>query len=202
MIYYFNSKNSTASLKMHCYFKDMILSSHKPSQPIIILCIGSDRSTGDSLGPVIGYKLNKYNLKYFHIYGCLNQPVHAANLKNYIDWINKIYKNPFIIAIDASLGKKEHIGFITLGNGPLKPGTGVKKKLPKVGNIHITGIVNNSDTTDNLLLQTTRLATIMSLADIISNVIINVHHDLSENTNCVPYIPQQPVQLNPHLMFS
>ena len=33
---------------------------------------------------------------------------------------------------------------MTLGSGPLKPGLGVKKKLPEVGDLHITGIVNSS----------------------------------------------------------
>ena len=27
------------------------------NRPIIFVCIGTDRSTGDSLGPLIGYKL-------------------------------------------------------------------------------------------------------------------------------------------------
>ena len=185
MIYYFNSKSFNTTHKMCHYFKEMIISDRKARQPLIILCIGSDRSTGDSLGPVIGYKLAHYDLKKYHIYGCLEQPVHAANLKSYINMINERHKNPFIIAIDASLGKKEHIGYITLGNGPLKPGTGVKKELPEIGNIHITGIVNNFSIMDNILLQTTRLSTIMSLADIICNVITSSYNDLFYETNTV-----------------
>ena len=46
--------------------------------------------------------------------------------------MQKTFDNPFIIAIDASLGKEDHIGMMTLGSGPLKPGLGVKKKLPEV----------------------------------------------------------------------
>ncbi len=29
----------------------------KDNRDIVILCIGTDRSTGDSLGPLVGYKL-------------------------------------------------------------------------------------------------------------------------------------------------
>ena len=82
--------------------------------------------------------------------------------------INQTYEDAFIIAIDASLGKSYHIGYITLGEGSLKPGAGVDKNLPAVGDIFITGIVNFSGLLDNLLLQTTRLNVVMSMADQIS----------------------------------
>ena len=75
------------------------------------------------------------------------------------------HENAFIVAIDASLGKSDHIGYIALGEGPLKPGAGVNKDLPEVGDLFITGIVNFSGLLDHLLLQTTRLNVVMSLAD-------------------------------------
>ena len=37
--------------------------SSKPDIPIFFLCIGSDRVLGDSLGPIIGYKLEKMLLQ-------------------------------------------------------------------------------------------------------------------------------------------
>lgn len=138
---------------------------------LVILCVGSDRSTGDSLGPLIGYKLEKYQLPQTHIYGTLQNPVHAANLSDTINGINACYDNPFVLAIDASLGTKEHIGYVTLSNGPLRPGLGVKKELPDVGDIHITGIVNFSGMMESLLLQTTRLSKVMQLADTISSAL-------------------------------
>ena len=79
--------------------------------------------------------------------------------------INQKHENAFIIAIDASLGKSDHIGYITLGEGPLKPGAGVDKDLPEVGDLFITGIVNFSGMFDHMLLQTTRLNVVMSMAD-------------------------------------
>lgn len=145
---------------------------HKLSErELVILCVGSDRSTGDSLGPLIGYKLEKYRLPSAHIYGTLQNPVHAANLADTIENINNCYNRPFILAIDASLGTREHIGYITLSNGPLRPGLGVRKELPDVGDIHITGIVNFSGMMESLLLQTTRLSKVMQLADTISSAL-------------------------------
>lgn len=49
---------------------------------IILLCIGTDRSTGDCLGPLVGYKLKALNTNDVFIYGTLQNPVHAKNLKD------------------------------------------------------------------------------------------------------------------------
>lgn len=134
---------------------------------IIFLCIGSDRATGDCLGPIIGYKLSTQPFFKYKIYGTLKEPVHAKNLSATIEEIYNQYDNPCIVAIDASLGRSNHVGYITLGEGTLKPGAGVNKMLPHVGDIFITGIVNFSGTLDQMLLQTTRLNIVMDLADFI-----------------------------------
>ena len=157
MIHYFDASRLTA-VDSICFHLNILLKKYVlPGQPVIVMCIGSDRSTGDSLGPLVGYKLSKFTFENVHVYGCLQSPIHAANLSAAIDKIRRQHSRPFIIALDASLGKKEHIGFITIGTGPLKPGLGVKKKLPEVGDIHITGIVNNSnlgrETTAETILQ-------------------------------------------------
>ena len=69
------------------------------------------------------------------------------------------------------MGNAEHVGFITLGRGPLKPGLGVKKELEAVGDIFITGIVGSSRSGDPLMLQSIRLSIVMRLADCISRSI-------------------------------
>jgi len=134
-------------------------------QELIFLCIGSDRATGDSLGPLVGHKLTQLPRFRNAIYGTLAHPVHAKNLELTIDKIKKAHKRAFIIAIDASLGTNEHIGYISLKSGSLKPGAGVSKTLPAVGHVSITGIVNASSMLDHMLLQTTRLHLVMQLAD-------------------------------------
>lgn len=201
MYYYFDSLEEHTIDSMSAQLFHLIHKSAVPGQPIIIMCIGSDRSTGDSLGPMVGYKLQKYNFENIFIYGSLNHPIHAANLEDSINLVYRSHKSPYIIAIDASLGKREHVGFITLGTGPLKPGLGVKKKLPEIGNIHITGIVNSSGMMDNVLLQTTRLSTIMTIADVITAVLVNVFFD-HDDLNAFPYKQQLPVQLFQQLLTS
>ncbi|MDK2799362.1 MAG: hypothetical protein PWP27_1244 [Clostridiales bacterium] len=142
---------------------------------IIIVCIGTDRSTGDSLGPLVGEKLNKLiNLKFFksvdvHVLGTLEHPVHAKNLEKNLQYIKTNYHHPFIIAVDACLGKMDHIGYICVSNKPIKPGAGVSKNLPEIGDVSIAGIVNFSGFMDFLVLQNTRLSLVMKMADLIAS---------------------------------
>lgn len=170
--YYFDSNDKHCPLLLGHKLADIINNHKTPFNQIVILCIGSDRSTGDSLGPLIGYKLSKTNYPGLNIYGTLKNPVHAVNLSAVMDEINTDHPDSLIIAIDASVGNRSHIGYITLSCRPLKPGLGVNKELPSVGNICITGIVNFQSILDNMILQTTRLDTVMELADCISSAII------------------------------
>lgn len=139
---------------------------------VVVVCIGTDRSTGDSLGPLIGSFLMEAGLKNFHIYGTLDEPVHAVNLEAKLQEIHARHHDPFMIGIDACLGRLKSVGDIKVGAGPVKPGAGVKKVLPEVGDIHITGIVNISGYMEFFVLQNTRLNLVMSMAKRIAEGII------------------------------
>lgn len=168
--HYINSTEKFAMLSFKKTLNELINEADTTQRDIVILCIGTDRSTGDSLGPLIGYKLSKLPLiSGTSIYGTLSQPVHALNLSASINRIYYERRNPFIIAIDACLGSYTSINHITLGKGSLKPGAAVKKQLPSVGDIYITGVVNVCGVMENLTLQSTRLNTVMNMADIITN---------------------------------
>lgn len=136
---------------------------------VVFVCIGTDRSTGDSLGPLIGYKLSNLRYKNVYLYGNLENPVHAKNLDQVMESIAINCEDPFIVAIDACLGKIEHVGYIGIGEGPIKPGSGVNKDLAPVGNMYVTGIVNFGGFMDFLVLQNTRLHIVMKIADIVAS---------------------------------
>lgn len=140
----------------------------KDERPIIFLCIGTDRSTGDSLGPLVGDKLKFMVRNKIHVYGNLEYPVHAKNLCEIIEEIKLNFINPYIVAIDACLGSLQNIGKIFIEKKPLNPGAAMNKDLPSIGDLSITGIVNISGTLEFMVLQNTRLYTVMLLADIIS----------------------------------
>ncbi|QUI20953.1 spore protease YyaC [Vallitalea pronyensis] len=167
-IHYYNVHDTYAVRKFTNTLYNLIKNNTEMGANIIILCIGTDRATGDCLGPIVGYKLKKMFLENVVVYGTLSQPVHAKNIEETIQTIHKTYQNPFIIAIDACLGKMDHIGYVSLGKGSINPGAGVNKTLPAVGDMYITGIVNFSGFMDMLILQNTRLHTVMGMADFIA----------------------------------
>jgi putative sporulation protein YyaC len=166
-VYYFNSRKNEEIFSFSQALTRLFKEELSKKGELVLLCIGSDRATGDCLGPMIGYKLSKLRLPGLPIYGTLSQPVHAKNLAATIEKIHRQHPKTGIVAIDASLGLRKHIGYITLGKGSLSPGIGVEKELPSVGDISITGIVNISGMLSNMVLQSTRLEVVMGLADFI-----------------------------------
>jgi len=146
----------TALIKMH--------------REVVIVCIGTDRVSGDSLGPLVGTFLTE-EYHQAKVYGTLKDPVHAKNLEEAITKIKKNHPHAYIIAVDACLGKVSSIENIMLVEKPLKPGAGVNKNLPEVGDINIQGIVNMSGFVPHLLIQNTRLYTVFNMARIIAGTL-------------------------------
>ncbi len=138
----------------------------KDSQQVVVLCVGTDRATGDCLGPLVGHQL--MTSSYYKVFGTLSQPVHAGNLTQTMAEIYRSFREPFVIAIDACLGSADHVGYVTVSSMPLFPGQGVDKELPPVGDISITGIVNFTSETNFNTIQTTRLHTVMELSSYIA----------------------------------
>lgn len=145
----------------------------------VVVCIGTDRSTGDSLGPLVGTFLSEIRPRHMTVYGTLHDPVHAMNLVDYMESIKKNHRNAFIIAIDASLGKTESVGQVIASEGPLKPGAALNKSLPKVGDVNITGVVNVSGFMEYQVLQNTRLAIVVNMAKNIANVLEHIDKQLT-----------------------
>lgn len=142
------------------------------SKEIVFLCIGSDRSTGDSLGPLVGTMLIEKNIP-FPVYGTLYSPVHALNIKKVLKNIHDTYEAPFIIGIDACLGDERKIGTIFIREGAFIPGKALNKELPGVGDCHMKAIVNYLDPWNPIqTLSNTRLYTVLKLADIMTKIIV------------------------------
>ena len=162
--------NKPYSFSYFCnYFEECMSKFYDESySDIVIVCIGTDRATGDCLGPLIGYKVKDMKYDNVHVFGTLDEPVHAKNLSQYIEQF-QCFDNPFVIAIDACLGRLERIGFVNIKEGPLSPGSGVNKSLPAIGNISITGIVNVGGFMEIMILQNTRLSIVMNMANLIAN---------------------------------
>ncbi|MGN7183656.1 spore protease YyaC [Cytobacillus kochii] len=143
-------------------------------QEKIIICVGTDRSTGDSLGPLVGTFLSEMHLDNFQVYGTIENPIHGVNLPSALKEINLKHPDAFIIGIDASLGKLSSIGQIRVKNSPLRPGAGVGKDLPEFGDCSIVGVVNVSGFMESAVLSCTRLSLVMNMAKDITKLIAKV----------------------------
>src|SRR5690625_3672035 len=181
--------NHTLPMKKSIHYNDpfavpkmsnsIIFELPKIKRNIIVLCIGTDRSTGDSLGPLTGTFLSQMRLNHIDVFGTLHQPVHALNLESHVEKVKSTYKDPFIVAIDASLGQKKSIGNFIYGVGSIKPGAAVKKELPSVGDMYITGVVNVGGFMEFSILQSTRLAIVHDMAYQSALVIKAIDHWLT-----------------------
>lgn len=122
----------------------------------VIVCIGTPRVQGDSLGPKVGDLLIKrYNVNAY-VYGKTSSPITGVNCERYFEHIKTHHSHSLVIAVDACLGKKNDVGTIKYSFDGLRAGSALNKKLGKIGNIGLLGIVapsgkNNMDS----LLRTT-----------------------------------------------
>lgn len=129
-----------------------------------MLCIGSDRVTGDCLGPIVGQLLTRKGVN-AHVYGSLSSPVTALNLTETVDTIRRRHAGSRVIAVDSSIGSSDEVGKIRVARGCLRPGAADGKKLPRVGDISITATVA-ADTHKNLY--SVRLGLVYELAESIA----------------------------------
>lgn len=135
----------------------------------IILCVGSDLSVGDSLGPVAGTKLReKLKGLNVYVYGTLTSPITAHEVKYMNDFLRQTHPDSPIIAIDAAVGTAGDIGLIKVNKKSLKPGSGANKKLSKVGDVSIMGIVAEKTMFNYSLFSATRLNIVFKMAEIIA----------------------------------
>lgn len=146
---------------------------------IIFFCVGTDRVTGDSFGPIVGYKLRYLykDIKEVEVYGHLEENICANNANNIIEHIQEMYEKPFIIAVDSAISKKENIGKIVVESNGMYLGKALNKKINYVGNLSIKGIVSQNVNVPQYnfkLLQNTSLNLVMKMADIVSSGIYNV----------------------------
>jgi len=171
------------------HFKNELKPILSECRDIVFVCIGTDRSAGDSYGPFVGLKLKQtfFLRKYTHVsvYGCLDHPVHAKNLMETVQLIEERHTDPLIIAIDACLGASSSIGTVVFERGSMKPGAGVQKDLPAIGSYHISGIVNVGGFLPIQVLQGTRLSLVYKMAnktaDFITRALMEIEHEKQQN---------------------
>lgn len=132
--------------------------------PIAFLCIGTDRSTGDALGPLVGTALAE--LGYPLVFGTLASPCDAHTLPAKVAELGALAPDGAkVLAIDAALGRRESVGKFQVTSVPTMPGSSLGRSLPPVGDYGIAGIVNAAGTKSYSILQNTSLHRVMRMAD-------------------------------------
>lgn len=160
---YFNAADRYVQWKLNHTLFEMIQGADKSYDRISVICIGTDRSTGDSFGPLTGHMLSRLSLLEFDLYGTLEDPVHALKLPDVLSGIN--IENTLVIAVDAGVGDPDMVGNIGMSFGPVKPGSGLGKTLPDVGDVSITGIVAMGGLAPFVMLQNAPLGLVYSMAE-------------------------------------
>ncbi|GAB6927217.1 hypothetical protein JCM10914A_12000 [Paenibacillus sp. JCM 10914] len=127
---------------------------------LVFVCIGTDRSTGDALGPLTGSKLLEYGFP--HVIGSLPEPCDAFNFESRLSGISE---QQTLIAIDACLGQPSSVGYYFTSEGPLTPAQSVGGKLPPIGDYSVAAVVNTMGPKAYWTLQVTSLHQVMRMAD-------------------------------------
>lgn len=181
MDYSFNLYNSLAPSGICIALKKIIPPSDKAP---VILCIGSDLSVGDSLGPVTGTKLKEKltGLNCF-VYGTLSKPITAHEVKYMNEFLKLTHPASPVIAVDAAVGFAGDIGLIKVARRGIKPGSGANKKLSKVGDVSVMGIIAEKSVFNYSLFSSTRLNVVYTMSEIISEGVADFVTDYIKNKN-------------------
>ena len=144
------------------------------SAPPVVLCIGSDLAVGDSLGPIVGTMLREEEGYSGFVYGTLKTPITAKEVRYMEGFLKKTHPLSKILTVDAAVGEEEDVGLLKVVSGPLSPGSGANKRLGRVGDVSILGIVAPKSAFSYSCLSLTRLNMIYSMAKILSRAIASL----------------------------
>lgn len=133
---------------------------YRLGQEMAFICIGTDCSTGDAFGPLVGSALQARG--WDNVNGTMEQPLDAKRIAQ--EGIQSP-ADAVIITIDACLGRSESIGMFAVAAGPLKPGQGIGLDLTPVGDYSIAGVVNRQGPKPYQTLQVTSLHLVMRMAE-------------------------------------
>jgi putative sporulation protein YyaC len=111
---------------------------------IYVIGIGSNRISGDSLGPFVGTLLYNICPSHLTVLGNLKSPLDATTLVPTLTPF--IFRNnSFVLAIDSVMGNEDMVNSIVVNEGSLVPGRGLGNILPAIGDCSISGVVLQND---------------------------------------------------------
>ncbi|OWA33075.1 spore protease YyaC [Saccharibacillus sp. O16] len=145
-------------LKLETLFQELA-AAYRPDE-LIFLCIGTDRSSGDAFGPLVGSRLKAAGFP--HVFGTMEAPCDATNLERIID---ELPTDLTIVAFDACLGKPGSIGKFLLRKAPLIPAGSMKGTFAPIGNYSVAAVVNTMGPRPYQSLQSASLRLVLQMAE-------------------------------------
>lgn len=107
---------------------------------LTFLCIGTDRSSGDTLGPLTGTLLKEAG--YTRVIGSLEAPCDSDTWTERMADLERLAAGGPVLAIDACLGQPQSVGLFQISAGPLEAGRSLKRGLPPAGDYSIAAVVD------------------------------------------------------------
>mgnify|MGYP000235853002 CR=1 FL=1 len=135
--------------------------------PLVVMCVGTDRVTGDCVGPLVGSYLKRVGV--VPVFGTVDEPVTAVNLGDVHSVVRRTHPGVCILAVDACVSRPGKIGSICVWRGPLRAGSGTGKMLAPFGDMSITANVaaRSGGVLDVLVLHGVRLQLVMDMARVV-----------------------------------
>lgn len=151
-------------------------------RPLTIVGVGSESIVGDALGPYVASKVADYaRSRGAYVTGTLKTPVHACNLAVTVDLIDAMEAKPFVIAVDAAVSTRFEVGLIGAYSDPLRPGAGIGKTLPSIGDVSIVGTTFTHWTTPDIPEAfKVSFATIIGMGDVIASALKSLVTDYAK----------------------
>jgi len=107
----------------------------------VIVCVGTDKVSGDSLGPMVGNYLRHRYAVPCPVYGVEGRTVNGVNLERYKAFLDAHYAGVPVIAVDAALGEEDEVGKIRYRVGGVQAGGALGRRNATVGHLAVLGVV-------------------------------------------------------------
>lgn len=147
----------------------------------VVICIGSDKITGDRLGPLVGDFLTEiYNVDAF-VYGKSGKNVNGINFAHYQSHIASCHSDSIIVAVDSCLGQRPDVGTIKLTNKGVRAGGALGRQNERIGDLGILGIVGEYGKDNFNILKNIDKTFVQDLAFTIAAKLIKILQDIKDS---------------------
>lgn len=145
--------------RLHELFEEIRSDGITDAAGLAFLCIGTDRSSGDALGPLTGTLLSEAG--YPVVIGTLDRPCDADT------WDSRLAELPpglVVVAVDACLGNAFSVGLFQIRKGALEAGRSMRRRLQPVGHYSVAAIMAENRANPMRVLETTPLGRVWAMS--------------------------------------